>query len=198
MKFGKEWGGWSSKLGRGVCGCGLWRSIWKGWEIFSKYIRFEVGVGDRVKFWVDRWCGDLLLQLSFLVVYGIATNKEASVASSLEWLGIEVRRSWNVRLLRDPNDWELGVVDELLRTLGSNLPQSKNKDRMRWKLTKNGDFDIHSFYNKLRGPLPIIFPWKCIWKVKTPRRVSFFIWTTTWDKILTDDNLRGRGFDFVD
>ena len=131
MKFGKEWGGWSSKLGRGVCGCGLWRSIRKGWEIFSKYIRFEVGVGDRVKFWTNRWCGDLPLYLSFSVVYGIATNREASVASSLERLGIEARRSWNVRLLRDPNDWELGVVDDLLRTLGSNLPQSENGDPMR-------------------------------------------------------------------
>ena len=27
LKFGEEWGGWSSKLGRGVYGCGLWRSI---------------------------------------------------------------------------------------------------------------------------------------------------------------------------
>uniref|UniRef100_A0A7N2RCY0 GHMP kinase C-terminal domain-containing protein n=1 Tax=Quercus lobata TaxID=97700 RepID=A0A7N2RCY0_QUELO len=51
---------------------------------------------------------------------------------------------------REPNDWELGVVDEFLCTLGSNLPQTKNGDRMRWKLTKNGDFDIRSFYNKLR------------------------------------------------
>ena len=25
MKLGKEWGGWTSKLGRGVHGCGLWR-----------------------------------------------------------------------------------------------------------------------------------------------------------------------------
>ena len=69
---------------------------------------------------------------------------------------------------------------------------------MRWKLTKNGDFDIRSFYNKLQAPFPIIFPWKGIWKVKAPRRVSFFVWTAIWDKILTDDNLRGRGFDFVD
>ena len=69
---------------------------------------------------------------------------------------------------------------------------------MRWKLTKNGDFDIRSFYNKLQAPFPIIFPWKGIWKVKAPQRVSFFVWTAIWDKILTDDNLRGRGFDFVD
>ena len=27
LKFGEDWGGWTSKLGRGVHGCGLWRSI---------------------------------------------------------------------------------------------------------------------------------------------------------------------------
>ena len=73
----------------------------------------------------------------------------------------------------------------------------KNGDRIRWKLTKNGDFDIRSFYNKLRSPLPIIFPWKGVWKVKALRHVSFFVWTAVWDRILTGNNLRGR-WDFVD
>ena len=89
-------------------------------------------------------------------------------------------------------------MDEFLRTLGSNLPPTENGDRMRWKLMKNGDFDIRSCYNKLRGPLPIIFPWKGIWRVKAPRRVSFFVWTAIWDKILISENLLGSGFDFVD
>ena len=35
-------------------------------------------------------------------MYGIASNKEASVASSLEWLGIEERRSWNVHFIQRP------------------------------------------------------------------------------------------------
>ena len=74
------------------------------------------------------------------------------MASCLERLGIEERRSWDVHFIRRPNDWEMGVVDEFLHTLGSNLPLTENGDRMRWKLTKNGDFDICSFYNKLRGP----------------------------------------------
>ena len=79
-----------------------------GWEDFSKNIRFEVGVGDRVKRWTDHWCGNSPLQLTFPSVYEIASNKEASVASSLERLGIEDRRSWNVHFIRRPNDWEMG------------------------------------------------------------------------------------------
>ena len=138
-----------------------------GWEEFSKNIRFKAGVGDRIKLWTDQWCGDSPLQLSFPVVYGIASNKEASMASSLERLEIEERRSWDVRFIRRPNYWEMGGVDEFLRTLGSNLPPTENGDHMGWKLTKNGDFDIQSFYNKLRSPL----------------RVSFFVWTAVWDKI---------------
>ena len=122
LKFGEEWGRWSSKLGRGVHGCGLRRSIHMGWEDFSKKFRFEVGVGDRVKLWTDHWCGDSPLQLTFPSVYGIASNKEASVASSLEQLGIEKQRSWDVHFIRRPNDWEMGGVDEFLRTLDSNLP----------------------------------------------------------------------------
>ena len=89
-------------------------------------------------------------------------------------------------------------MDDFLRTLSSNLPPTENEDCMRWKLTKNGDFDIRSFYNKLRSPLPIIFPWKCVWRVKASWRVSFFVWTAVWDRILIGDNLRGRRLDFID
>ena len=120
------------------------------------------------------------------------------MASSLERLGIKAWRNWKVLLLRNPNDWETGVVDEFLHTLGSNLPHSEQGDCMIWKLSKKGDFDVRSFYDKLRSPLPIIFPWKGIWKVKAPTHVSFFVWSATWEKILTRDILRCRGFDFVD
>ena len=64
-----------------------------GWEEFSQNIRFEVEVGDRVKLWTDQWCEGSPLQLTFQSVYGIASNKEASVASTFERLGIEERRS---------------------------------------------------------------------------------------------------------
>ena len=83
-------------------------------------------MGDRVKLWTNPWCGDSPLHLTFPVVFGITSNKEASVASSLERLGIEKRRSLDVRFIQRPNDWEMSGVDEFLRTLGSNFPPTEN------------------------------------------------------------------------
>ena len=98
---------------------------------------------------------------------------------------------------RGPNDWEADVVDDFFWFLASKLPLADDSDRMRWKLTKNGDFNIRSFYHKLHGSSSMVFPWKGIWKIKAPCCDSFFVWTTAWDRILTGDNLRSRGFDFI-
>ena len=70
-------------------------------------------------------------------------------------------------------------------------------DRMRWKLKPNGDFDIQSYYNKLRDSPSIVLPWKAIWNAKAPRQVSLFVGCVAWNKILTGDNLRLRRLVFV-
>ena len=108
LKFGEDWGGWTSKLGRGGHSCGLWRRIQMDWEVFNKNVQYKVGVGDRVKFWKDRWCGDLSLKLAFPILYNFVVNREASIESSL---------IWDVRFNRGPNDWEVDVVEEFLRLL---------------------------------------------------------------------------------
>ena len=47
------------------------------------------------------------------------------------------------------------------------------------------------------GPLNASFPWKSIWCIKAPKRVSFLLWTTVWDRILTIDNLVKRGLSLI-
>ena len=54
------------------------------------------------------------------------------------------------------------------------MPRGEGVNSLFWKLTLNGVFDVHSFSNSLSAPPTIPFPWKCIWSVKVPRRVSFF------------------------
>ena len=48
-KCGCEWGGWSSKEVWGGHGFSLWKFIRFGWELFSRYINFEVGHITKVR-----------------------------------------------------------------------------------------------------------------------------------------------------
>ena len=102
LKFGeKRLGGvggcWTSKLKSGRYGHGLWKSIRMGWEDFHRYIQYEVGMGNRVWFWLDCWCGDQSLKEAFLVLYDIATDQEALVESLSVWHHEEEKRSWDVQ-----------------------------------------------------------------------------------------------------
>ena len=63
-------------------------------------------------------------------------------------------------------------------------------DKMYWKLSPRGVFDVRSYYRALQPPNLDLFPWKLLWKPKVPTKVSFFIWIVALGKILTIDNLR--------
>jgi len=57
-------------------------------ETLSGFVRFDVGDGVRTKFWHDLWCGNTFLNEAFLVLFGIARAKDASVADNMEILGV--------------------------------------------------------------------------------------------------------------
>ena len=63
--------------------CGLWQVIRMGWESFSKFTYFEVGLGSRFRFCHDCWCGEQLLKITFPILFEIATYWEAFVADML-------------------------------------------------------------------------------------------------------------------
>ena len=101
FKVWEEWGGWTSKLGRGVHECGLWRGICMGWEDFSKNTQFVVGLRNRVRFWQDGWYGDQPFQVAFSRLNGIAIDKEAFVEASLSRQEAEDRRIWDVHFFEN-------------------------------------------------------------------------------------------------
>jgi len=45
-----------------------------------------VGDETRIRFWHDLWCGNMVLNVVFPVLFGIPRSKDASVATSVELL----------------------------------------------------------------------------------------------------------------
>ena len=195
-KYGVDLGGWRTSYIRGPYGCGVWKGIMLGWNEFFQHIEFVVGCGNRIRFWQDKWCGDMALMDRFPSLYACSTQREVTIASVLMRSDVGGPCEWNVTFGRDFNDWELDLVVEFFQLLASNNSK-EGTDGLRWKGRKDGVFSSRSFYHLLNERTRMPFPWKGIWAVKAPPRVSFFIWTATWGRILTCDNLMQRGYSMV-
>lgn len=55
------------------------------------------------------------------------------------------------------------------------------------------NFSVKSFYSALYSLMNGSFPYKIVWKSGYLLKVSFFIWDTSLDKILTVNNIKKRG-----
>ena len=79
-KYGEGRGGWCTRGVRGSHGCGMWRSIKEGTEKFFSQIQYNMGVGCRVSFWRDPWCGPIPLKELFPAMFACSLSKDAWVS----------------------------------------------------------------------------------------------------------------------
>jgi hypothetical protein len=56
-KYDSLRGGWCFKEVTGPFGVGVWKYMRRGWETFSKFVRYKVGDVSKVSFCHDEWCG---------------------------------------------------------------------------------------------------------------------------------------------
>ena len=166
-------------------GCGLWQSISEGWETFTKHFSVVVGDGSRILFWHDKWTGDVPLKSLYTQLFVCPVDKEACIFDVLSALVGNNDRVWNLRFQREFNDWELAASYSLPHFIQTRIPRGGGCDRLCWDLNGSGKFDTRSFYRKIRNGAPSTFPWKGIWKVKVPKRVAFFVDSSSW----SDSNL---------
>lgn len=93
-------------------------------RIFWKCIRFKFGRGDNISLWIDLWVGMATLREKFPNIYQLALDPQAPVALCYD----DIKRIWCLRLRRDPNDWGLGEMLNLLEILGNIAPNINRDD----------------------------------------------------------------------
>ena len=101
-KYGDEGGGWCTKPVLGTYGVSVWKSIRSAWLDFSKFLRFDVGDGTRIKFWEDVWCKDCSLKEAFPKLYSISQAMEFFVSEVMRFSN--GRFHWDIRFRRPPQD----------------------------------------------------------------------------------------------
>ena len=133
-KYGLEGGGWSSIKPKGSHGCGLWKGIMLGWDLFFQHVELVPGYGDMILFWHDTWCGVTPLKSLFPVLFSCSSNKSASLESLLSRLVEGDGRVWNFSFIRDFNDWEMDEVLSFFNLIHSKIPSHEGPDVMKWTL----------------------------------------------------------------
>ena len=164
-----------------------------GQSIVRKGIQWQVGNGDNIRIWMDKW---------------IPTPSTYKVISPPVGLPLE---AWVCELI-DPNSgtWRTELVqriflpheaDEICNiALSSKLPE----DKQVWAQTNNGRFTMRSAYKiamELASESCVGAAsddskqrrfWKLLWKINTPHKVRHFAWRACKDILPTKENLVRR------
>ncbi|RVW53192.1 hypothetical protein CK203_087559 [Vitis vinifera] len=163
MKYGQEGHGWKAKRAYGAFGVGVWKEVLKETEWLSQ---------------------------NFPHLFAMASHRNATVEEM--WDQNFGQGGWNLRFLRDFNDWELDMIGDLIHALRS-YKSSMEEDLVCWKGGKNGKFRVKEAYRLLVSTNDIVFSSRCIWVDSVPTKVAFYAWEATWGRVLTLDRLQKRG-----
>jgi hypothetical protein len=177
------------RYNRALMGKWLWRFALEMDALGERWCAKEVGDSLKVLFWLDVWCVELPLKTLFPELFLIACGTDA-------WVAVNMQRHngtilWNVLFIRPVHDWEMEEVRRFFEMYSLKV-RREGEDTICWIPARRKSLEVKSYYKVLSSSIQSSFPWKSIWKVKFPPRVAFFVWTATFGKILTLDNLQKR------
>ena len=160
-----------SRKANGVFGVGVWKEILKESAWCWDNMVFKVGKGNKIRFWIDPWCGNNVLSQGFPDLFSMAAQRNVTVEEY--WDQNLGQGGWNLRLLRDFNDWELGLVGNLLVEL-RNYRVTVEEDSILWKEGADGLFKVKKAYRVLANAEGAGFPHSNVWVDKVPTKIVFF------------------------
>ena len=168
-----------------------WKAIAQGFQDFSKYTRFIVGDGERIRFWEDLWWGDQILKDQYPRLFRVVMDKNIPISSIL---GSSRPFTWNFNFRRNLSDFEIEDLERLMRSLDCMHISTSASDARSWSLCSSGLFTVKSFFTGLSqmSDSSPFFPTKFVWKSQVPFKVKAFIWLVAHKKVNTNDLLQLR------
>ena len=129
-KYRQEGHGWRAKRAYGAFRVGVRKEILKETNWCWDNMVFIAWKGSKISFWTDVWCTGIALSQNFPRLFAMASHRNATVEEM--WDQNFGQRGFNLRFLRDFNDWELDMIRNLLNVLRGYKPSMK-EDSVCWK-----------------------------------------------------------------
>ncbi|GLT59701.1 hypothetical protein SLA2020_325060 [Shorea laevis] len=165
------------------------RGAWMSREGFH----WKLGMGDKIKFWKDKWVRTKILNNSFLRLLNLASNRNAKVMkvghfSNGSWMWKNI---WRRKLFgKEKNDEQ-----RLKEILTSGIMLSSQLDQRSWSLYAANGYTISKAYSMMARQSRIMESRTCkrLWNKLIPTKVSCFGWRLLLNGLPTKSSLQKRG-----
>ena len=102
---------------KGSFGVGLWKDIRREAQQLKQDCNLMLSDGGRIRFWEDKWFGEIPPCDQFPTLYAVAASKGAKVGEV--WDTMRGEGGWNLRFIRPFNDWEMEEIRRLISPISS-------------------------------------------------------------------------------
>ncbi|GJZ27081.1 RNA-directed DNA polymerase, eukaryota, reverse transcriptase zinc-binding domain protein [Tanacetum coccineum] len=155
----------------------------------SNTLRFKVGCGSKVRFWIDNWIGDSPLYIRYNRLYRLDAHPNCTISdrfSGGEWAWHWSRPIQSGRCLD---------MLEALKAEIHSLSLSSDRDILCWGLSHDGSFTVGDTRKHIDDVILPTLSMATIWCNILPRKVNIFIWRMRLDRLPHRLNLSRRGLD---
>ncbi|GKU91277.1 hypothetical protein SLEP1_g5176 [Rubroshorea leprosula] len=178
----------------------LWRNIVElgekggnGSRVLKEGFGWKVGMGDKVKFWVDKWIGTEPLNISFPRLFNLTSNKDALVMevgqfSNDSWIWKNI---WRHDFIGRERDEEQRIKEIILRE----LVLSSQPDQRRWSFDTANGYTVRKAYSLMAGQNRLVETRICrkLWGKLIPSKISCFGWRLILKGLSTKAGILKRG-----
>ncbi|KAM1157902.1 hypothetical protein ACFX1X_028768 [Malus domestica] len=191
-KYGLQVNGWNALPPRRVSSRSPWKDISSGAHQFLGCCKFEVGNGERVRFWEDGWLAGGPLKEQFPRLFLLSRKHNHNISSFVEASSSSL--SWNFDFRRNLNEMEIEEAASLLQKVEVVRLSPSKMDNRRWNLEASGLFTCKSYRSLLsnNGIVHYYPPYSQIWKSKAPPKVKILVWLVATGSLNTCDKIQRR------
>lgn len=134
---------------------------------------WNIGKGDQIEFWIDRWHNSGILKVTFKELYQKSIYKNIRLNEAVSrWSQGSLLSLWVVSL----SQAEVAQV-ERIQSMLKDIVLSPQEDRLIWK-GSSSQFSASVAYDSLtdnNNNISVPY-WNSIWCLKFPARVKMFLW----------------------